>query len=505
MKLCLTLAATLLLLLCASSSDAAVPTLVHDHMCAVTTGPSGTNQVIDHYSCWLLGPTGSLSGNAVFFVLTFSITGTVTVTPSNDKSDSFTTVISRTHTQQAEFSAIYCTKATAGSRKYTFAFTNTGQARNVRASLLEYNNVTSCTATTTHGNDSGAGTSSTSVTAGSFTPATNDLLIQMGVTDNVSSNTSWTVGSQSNITWAIVHEDINVHPLMIQWGQYTTNTAINPTMTMSPAGAFISVAASMPTSSTGTAASGFRISHVLNDNTQDETSGTVTLPFPQMASGATIVISEVNQSTYLISSVADSNSNTYTKIGDGLSQSSGTCLFYAKNITASNANIITLTMTGTSGGNGSTFIVYELDGADTSAPLDTSLGTSGYVSNNGTQSAGSGNPDVTMCSACMTPASGEIVITASEIAQNSATNVTSPGSAVATYSGTTFTPRVVPDFGDENNPWAVGYADGTAETWTYSQDGSNTPGVGVWYWNAAAFKAPSTTATPIKSPLRIIM
>jgi hypothetical protein len=87
--------------------------------------------------------------------------------------------------------------------------------------------------------------SSTTVTAGSTTPAvTGELIIQQALNEWIGGYTAnsgvFTAGSQSNITWQLgIHDDYV--PVAVQYGVYGSTAAINPTMTESVTG-FVSQA-----------------------------------------------------------------------------------------------------------------------------------------------------------------------------------------------------------------------------------------------------------------------
>ncbi|MGB6130434.1 MAG: hypothetical protein WCC14_18835 [Acidobacteriaceae bacterium] len=100
---------------------------------------------------------------------------------------------------------------------------------------------------------------STTATAGSATPAvTGDLVIDEMDADYQSPKTvtmTPTVGSQTNITWALLAAS-RAALGAVQWGVYTSTSALNPSMTYSVAGAgntngFVSIAIFLKPASSG--------------------------------------------------------------------------------------------------------------------------------------------------------------------------------------------------------------------------------------------------------------
>lgn len=461
------------------------PIRVQVAQCSTTTG--AVNQIITTRDCRF--NQGTLTSNRVVAFVDYSITLTPTESFQNDKADTLALEKGQTDATNAQRAEIWCVAPTAGSLKYTMTFSGQGggnQARNVRMVLVEYKNMSSCTPDAT----AGASGSSTTLNAGNLGTLANanDLIVQYGTLDSASSNTSWTAATNTtSINWIEDGQDINVQPFLFEWGQYGTKNPLTPIMTQNPTGGWVTVAAAFPVATGGTAPSGLYVVRRQNMNTQNETAATVTLPYPLAASGDGLILTKVNETGYDISSITDSNGNTWTRVGTGdpgTGNISGTEIWKAPNIstsTTASGNIITVHLTGSTGGAGSTMMVHEFSGADTTTLVDNTVG---YISQTNTQTVAG---DVTVCSACMTPPSGEIVVASGEVSQNSATDVTSPAGWV--FTGGTFTPRVVPDFDDENNMWSLGLANGSALTVKYSQDSSNTPGIGFWYWNAVAVKA----------------
>src|SRR5204862_4246739 len=89
-----------------------------------------------------------------------------------------------------------------------------------------------------------AGTS-TSITAGSLSPtAVGDLILQVSYAPTYASNTSFTAGSQSNITWALAHTLLGDGSAS-QWGLYNSTSAITPTFTAGTANPILSCAGAL--------------------------------------------------------------------------------------------------------------------------------------------------------------------------------------------------------------------------------------------------------------------
>ena len=101
-------------------------------------------------------------------------------------------------------------------------------------------------------------------------------------------------------------------------------------------------------------------------------------------------------STVTVSSVADSQTNTYTQVDfddNTNGRTDRTYTFYAKNITGGATPTVTVTFSGSVN---ATLIVHEVSGCDTSSPLDQhKIVPPGYFSSTSTDALSTGNVTTT--------------------------------------------------------------------------------------------------------------
>jgi len=318
--------------------------------------------------------------------------------------------------------------------------------------------------------------SSTSVTAGSFTPAASgELLYHVGVQDTTSSPiTSWTQGASP---WAFLSAN-RFDSMAIQYQVQATAAAINPTMTQAPTNGFNSVAVALKSASAGSAApAGMRIVSVQHNDVPDtEATG---FKIQVSATGNLIVDANISVSN-AVTSITDSNSNTWTQPTGSPVQNGGSGfaqIFYAANATTSTT--LTLTVSRVAGGTGGTdtHVIYDISGANTS-PFDN------IQSATGNQTVAGNFNGVTI-----TPAQANGIIF-TDIGVNSP-RMTAVSPAV--FDDVTPHPGAGINIADENNGWGhENNTTTTARTYVWSDDGT---AVGTWASLAAAFKAPAAGGT----------
>jgi hypothetical protein len=249
--------------------------------------------------------------------------------------------------------------------------------------------------------------------------------------------------------------------------------SITPTLTTSGANRFASLALEIKAagSATGTPpAAGIHVKRIgwftntaLNVATWDE-------PFP--CSGNLLAIFEVQGN--ITTAPTDSNSNTWTTQVAGVLNNTGG-LYYAKNPTTGPTLVLHIPITGTNGN--STTVVYDIEGADTVAPIAQSGTAAGAFSTNFTQPAN------------VTPLNANgVIIDGTAMALGPVTALTSPAGAFflpVTYPGET-------DFDTFNNAdgFFVDYYGSSlaarSYSWTYPNPGAMPQNV---YSTWAEFKA----------------
>jgi len=467
-----------------SAGWAQIPTLVQHVSCPSSrNGGNGTTQSpTPDYLCPL--PEPSQAGNALLVGIMAYNNATFTV--SDDKSNTWAMVDSVVDSKN-DFVGIYtATNVAAGTRFIKLhSSANTG---NVAMSASEYYNIALTSAVDTH--HCNAGSSSTSITAGSITPeSSGDLLWQWAVNgaDNgiPISTTSFAAGSQSNISWQLSGTDINDGDA-VQAGIYNSTTAINPTLTSGTVLPFDSCVMALKAASAGHAPiSAFRIVHMLHQQLPQSAAN----PWPiQFASSGNLIVLSALTGTDTINGISSTPSNNWSTTGsaaiggDNVSQ-----IYYAAN--ANSSNSLRLSVARNNNDGDATFMMYDFTGAATS-PFDVDSG-----GQSGIQSSVASS--LTTCNSCLTPGSTNEVIIAN-FGQDwcTATGVKQPGGGLfdsVTYTGTSNSgPQPV----DQNNGWMHYYnSDASAITMTWAESCQTTP-QGSWAGRAAAFKPASSVNHP---------
>jgi hypothetical protein len=467
------------ILLWCSLGWAQTPTLVQHVSCpnagATGSGVGGAQSNAPVYSCPLPEPTQG--GNAILLGLFSDNTGSPTWTVSDDKSNTWTLAGSTTDSKGNIIAVYYALNVAAGTRMLSVQ-SSAQTAGYLAVSASEYYNVAASSALDTKSCD--AGSSSTSITAGSITPGTSgDLLWQWAANANAAALASITVGSQSNITWQLNGTDIHDGDAT-QAGVYNSTSAINPTFTSGTAEPFDSCVMALKAANAGNAPTNpFRIVHMLHAQMSSSDSSPYAMQFP--TSGNLVVLSFISGDT-TISSISSTPANTWSSTGAAVSYGSQVAsqIYYAANASTSNSMTLSTTLSG--GITGLTFMMYDFVGAAT-APFDKD---SGGQSNNqaGIVSA------LTTCSGCLTPtAANEAIIGNFGQAWCTSTGINSPSGALfdtATYTGNSVNG---PEGVDQNNGWFHYYDPGTsAITATWAETCGNTQ-EGSWAGRVAAFKA----------------
>lgn len=186
-----------------------------------------------------------------------------------------------------------------------------------------------------------------------------------------------------------------------------------------------------------------------------------------------IVMVGTNGSSNFVSSITDSQSNTYSKAGsDSTAGGAGEIeIWYAKNITGGTTPTLTVNMNTT---NGTSFIAREYSGLDTTAPFDK---FSGSGANSSAASSGA--------TATTTQAS-ELVVGAVFVSISSGSDTVSAGSG----------------YGNLGHETSNGSFQSAMEDKTVSSTGAQTATFGLslgWNWQCAVatFKAGAVSTLPI--------
>ncbi len=310
-------------------------TLVQHVSCPNSRNYGNPQSSAPDYYCPL--PEPAQSGNSVIVGVVSSNNGSFTL--SDDKSNPYSLVNSTVDGNNAYVAVYYAANIASGTRLIHLHRTN--GSGNVAMSASEYYNTGAVDAS--HCN---AGSSSTTITAGSMTPTVSgDLLWQWAINyggDWLPPNSvnSFTAGSQANIKWQLLGTDLYDGDA-VQAGIYASTSAINPTFTSGTAQTFTSCAIAIKASSAGTAPTNtFRIMHMLHQQMPQSASNPWHIQFP--TSGNLLVNSYVSGGS-LITSMSSTPSNTWSSTGTaagGQSITAASQIYYAAN--ASTANTMTI-------------------------------------------------------------------------------------------------------------------------------------------------------------------
>lgn len=425
-------------------------------------------------------PRPAGAGNTIIVGATSANGDTLTV--SDDKSDSYNLAVSEADANNFGHLnyLFYASGITSGARQIEVHY-STGDPY-VNAWAMECTNVGALDKT------SGNYGTGTTVTAGSITPtATGDLLVQWSVNNSVTPNsavTSWTVGSQSNITWQFAAAD-DADATAAQWGVYNSTAAINPTMTVGTGG-FASVAAAFLPASAGTEfpTTGIQIDAmktfwISTGGGANFASLPRTDHFACPAADNAIVVQWIGVGT--LTGVSDNESNTWSSTGAiyGAGGSGYVVSFYTKGATIGPNQ--TLTFSGSP--NNDSAKAYCIRNGSTTTFFDNT------VTNSGSQGSAGNLTAVTI-----TPSTPNgLVLGYVSVAADTMSGVTGAGQLFNSCMWS----QESTGFGgcDENNGWASYLnPDTSSVTFTFTEqfgDAAN-----GWTARADAFEGASTLAGP---------
>jgi hypothetical protein len=364
-----------------------LPTLVQDSAWGTNNGTENGNGFTYHLPNASLGGSstqGDSSNNLI--VVAFSWAGTATLTSLSDNNgNAWTTGAScnDSGSPRRNIRILYAMGAKAGTQDLTLTFSASVAEVHLRAT--EFYNVSvlsavdgtpSCTASTSNFGPF--------IAAGSITTTVdNDLIYHYGIDNKdlccTNPVTSFAVGTD----FSLLPSDRHLGHFA-QWQVQATHGSINPTMTVNQGSndAFGSGAIALKAASAGTAPSaGIRMVREYHTSI-DNTAYVVQWP----CSGNLTVVAQGEHSTdHLISSITDSDSNTFTKVTPPSPVNSYPQVFYAANQTCTNPNTRTMTINNAAGGATGVPVIYDITGAN-SSPYDNVAGV-----NYPTQSAAGGS------------------------------------------------------------------------------------------------------------------
>jgi hypothetical protein len=475
-----------------TSSTPGIPTLVqHVHgsnTLSSSQGPSWIGGPNNTYTTYLANPTQA--GNAIIVGMRFDNSQTPTITVSDDKSNTYNIGnVSVDATNNNKFAIYYALNVAAGTRKINVLLSSSTAATQFAVEASEFYNVAQVSAL-----DGNAGTTGTSTTVatGSVTPTTSGDLVYQIATQGTGSLVTYTVGSQPNITWSLLSADTQ-KPFAVQYGVYNSTAAFNPTMTQSSIVNFETAAIFLKPATSGSAApAGIRVNRISHNSLWSSGTGgpgfstSQVLQFPSV--GPMLVAATTTGGGSLnddVTSITDNNGNTWLQCGPGNTGGNHTShVYYVANATTGNGELVTVHSINNTGD--STVMLYDVSGASTTSPCDTSASASG---NQTTAVSSLVGPTVTP-----TTINGLVF----GVIQQYNGTVVSLSNAAILNDAELFSQENLngPENVDQNGGYAHFYNSTTNPvnfTWNYQLDGSNTP---EDFWNsyAAAFKAANASA-----------
>lgn len=429
--------------------------------------------------------SGSLSGNTLLIGITYGVGSGATLAFSDASSDTFTSLATVSNSNQTV--SVFCGQPTAGTIAVTGTFTGGTPSFVHIIEVEEVKGITNCTADKTSTN---SGTSQT-IAAGSFTTTANsDFIFQVAEEDGSTAHEDWISGpSPFALLNASRAPSTQGPPAAAQSQLQAALGPINPTMFMNTSDSFATVAVAMKTSAVGTAPPSLYVSSV-----QNEYLGTIGTPFVSQfpCVGNTIAVVGSLGPGLTLSTITDSNGNTYTQIGTALTNASSGVVqtFYAKNVTCTQNNVLTVNATGSTAG-ASNIQFYDIVGADTAAPYDATAGRQ-TATGNQTISGNLNGPSITP-----TRAHGVILW---QIAQesNTDTGIATNGNFTC---GLATPPEGTNDPQCDNNGMGIFYnSASTSYTVTWTVNGA----LAHWASSAVAFQPPAAGGPPTNQFPRII-
>jgi hypothetical protein len=453
-----------------SPSAAGVPTLVQHVSSSNTRNNNLSSPYCYHYQL----PNFTTAGNALIVGVTFN--GNPIPTVSDDQGNSYAIQVNSYDSADSQSIAIATAfNIVAGARVISVCFSS-DPGGYVQPMASEFSNVVGIDASAA---SQGSGTS---VTAGSMTPtAVGDLAYQV-VFNIPIKQTSFTPGSQSNISWSLLSADL-LDGWAAQYGLYNSTSAINPALTMGTSQKWVSAAVLLKTGTSGGVPSGMRIVHLIHENIPvNQSAGGTGNPFAnptslQFSSSGNLLVAMIGGGiACTVTGITDTNQNTWTQAGatQTIGGNDTVQAYYAANAISGNLGL-SAHWSATNGDQ--TILLYDVTGAAAS-PLDTTAGSSGSQSVAG---------NLTM-PFTITPAGANEIIFGEVIWDyNTGSGLVGQGQLfdTNTFDGEN---QSGPEPVDQNNGWGHVFTTSTAPvgiTWKTMYSGLPT---GNWAGMAAAFK-----------------
>lgn len=328
-------------------------------------------------------PNATQANNCIVLCLTWDDHATVAV--ADNSGNTYNLIASVADGANRVTSGIYVAlNVAAGTRTISVTLSVSG-ANTFQGAAFEYYNIATSSAA-----DGNNGTNATSATlaAGSITPGTSgDLILHYSYRTGTTKTASFTVGSQANITWALLYADV-ADGTVVQAGQYNSTSAINPTMTMADSTLANSVAVCLKNATAGSDAT--RSMRIKSIQHLSQTVGLTPNPFiAQVPVLGNLLVATYSggSDAYVITAMTDSAGHVWQNTGplNGITTHEQTQVWWTT-VTA-NANLsVTVTYNGTAAFD-STILWYDIIGADTINPYEWRSVANGTQSSNASLSA----------------------------------------------------------------------------------------------------------------------
>lgn len=466
----------MLLFLCAVPVMAQTPTVIQHVACPSSGGLGSGTSGTTHYYCQFAEPTQA--GNLLALAMFMDNTSTPSLTVADDKSHTWTQGPNGTTANGNRSSIWYFPNSTAGTFQIKMTI-GAGTFGFIQVYLVEVMNVATSSPLDVS-NCRNQTTNSTSVTAGSVTPTVSgDYFYQSVFSDDATSSTSFTVGSQTNITWQLEATMLNDGGAA-QDGVYASTSALNATFTRGTTDKYISCVAAFKAASAGAAATNpVHIRHLQHDQRPAASANPFKIQMPTV--GMTFVSSYTAGSaggSTAITGITSTPSNTWAGTGTPVVNSSVSQIWYSTSFTASNSFNFSATMSHV--GDDGTYMDYDFVGSPLTFDAD-----SGGQSGNQTSLVAT----LTTCSSCITPTvSTEVVLFNFGQDFCTATSATAPTGVLldnAFYDGNNLDgPQTV----DQNNGWSHFYTSSTSALTATWGETCGATAEGLWAGRAASFK-----------------
>lgn len=480
-KLVTTIGVLLLVAACSSSSgngsggptpvvsSAGTPTLVQ-HL----TTP---NTIVDFVSPLTVRlPNPTQSGNCLIVTIRISHAAAGSVSVSDDKANTYTAgpIITGSGEDMWMFYALDIASGTRTLNISTSGRTNPPTYTQVMAS--EFYNIVTANAldglASTEITPAGTGWS-----AGPITTAADGDLIYMVAGDEEFIPTGFTGPWVKGPGMTFVPGGTDLVGGMVALYQIQgTQGTVTPSVTAPAAHGAVIVAVALKSASAGSQnPNSFRIQAIQHSNTAQYPPGTWQFQF---SCTGNLIVNPSSMSSYAISSISDSQSNTWTRVSDTPvdevnSQGLYVYMHYVANASTSTDMNVTYTTTGVQ--DGADIIFIDIVGAAAS-PFDTSATNSGFQASSGNLTMGTIKP----------AGGGEIIVAHGDHSSGTETGLTSPSVGVfqePTWDGQDGTANL--NFTLDSAFATSRSIDNSTQVFTYTRSAT---AAGPWRWVAAAFK-----------------